>query len=165
MKTLDELTKETNGQTRFLYHLAYWDGPLTGIMLWEGERVYFAFDKEIVHEIPFNKEEKEEWRQVCEREGWEFEEGELFDYEYQWFYKVYRIPEKLLKQLDRQHEYFRKYVGTHTDYDENNKRPIDRHITEHKLRPYFLHGMFYRFYRKNIKIDKDKYEIIGEFER
>ena len=47
-KKLSDIRTETKGKTRFLYHLNYWDGPLSGIMLCEDERVYFNCTDEFV---------------------------------------------------------------------------------------------------------------------
>jgi len=160
MKTLDELTKLTKGTTRLLYHLNYYDGPLSGIMLWDGKKAYFKFYKEKVIKTPFTKKEKEEWKVICKNKNWEYDKKECVDYEFKWFYKVYKIPKETLKLLDSQHRKFRWLVGTHTDYNKSNQRERQKK----KLKPYFLHHIFYRN-RKDIKIEVDKWEVIGEFER
>lgn len=160
IKSLDELIKLTKGETRLLYHLNYWDGPLSGIMLWDGEKAYFEFYKEKVIKTPFTEKEKEEWKIVCKKHNWKYDKKECIDYEYKWFYKVYRIPKETLKLIDKQHRKFRWLVGNHTDYNKNN----DRERQKKKLKPYFLQHIFYKN-RKDIKIEVDKCKIIGEFER
>lgn len=181
MKSIDELREESNGHTRLLYHLDYWDGPHSGVMLWDGERAYFSSygDYEIT-KIPFDKNDIKEWKQICKKEGWEFKDSDLFDYESTRYFKVYRIPKHNMKAIDKKHELFRMYVGTHTDYDSRGVRDSGAVVGNNGeignlggLMPYDQHDKFYK--KKSIfsflsflipnrsKLNLKKCEVIGEF--
>lgn len=82
-------TEITRADVRYLWHWAYYDGPLSGACLWRGARYWFVCvddggDNRTFHLVELTDEE------------WAFE--------------------------DNKHAAFRKFVGTHTDYDEATQR-------------------------------------------
>jgi len=71
-----------------LWYSDFWDGPITGLLLWRGERVWFQMIDE-----------------NAEHEAW-----------YRRFLLI-RLSEQQLRDEVWWHELFRRHVGTHTDYD------------------------------------------------
>lgn len=160
MKNLKELREESNGNTRLLYHLNYWDGPISGVMLWNGERCYFNQFSERSERIKWSDEEIEDWKKHCEENGREFDIDDCEDWDLYRHYKVYRTPPNVMRDIDEDHELFRRYVGVHTDYDENGRRCLVNH-----LRPAKFHKLFYDRKKENhCKMDVENWEVIGEFE-
>jgi len=165
MKTIDELRLETDGNTRLLWHEAYWDGPHDGVMLWNGEKCWFSSDGDDKFvEIPPTEEEILEWKEICIKENWNFNPDDCIDYERYRYFKVYRIPEDAMKKIEEEHAIFEKYVGTHTSYGENGRRPQGKADGSH-LRPYSEHHRYYNRTNKFcFRVDPEKHECIGEFE-
>lgn len=185
MKTLTELRKESSGQTRMLWHSSYWDGPQSGMMLWNGELVWFVMHKETYDEVLMSDEDWMEWIDYYkEKYGKEPNEEDRIEYDRTRYFKVYRLPEKIREAKIHNHMLFQKYVGLHTDYDIEGKR--GRGASSSKdlgdLKPYNLHSKFYRAKSNNnwlVKLfpflykkedlyfkyewDLNNYEVIGEF--
>lgn len=141
MKSIKELREESKGHTRLLYHLGYWDGPHDGVMLWEGERAYFHSygDDERVNPEKWTDEEIEEWKETCKEREWEFNpDRDCVEWEWRRYFKVYRIPEKLMDDIDNDHNLFRKYVGTHTDYNCDGQRERGANKDLGGLMPYHI---------------------------
>jgi len=164
---IEILLKQSKGQTRLLYHCGYWDGPHNGVMLWNGERVWFASDgDDEVKKIAFTEEEKREWKETCDNSNgkFTFKESDCFDYEHTRWFNVYRIHEKLMNAINHEHELFRKYVGTHTDYNSSGKRGIGAaEESLGDLMPYDQHDKFYGRTKKRPEVKVSKYKKIGRF--
>lgn len=77
---------------RILWHHDYWDGPLSGIALFNGERVWFSMNSEDGY--------------LARRRT----------------YKLYRLTPELLALKEHWHSLFVKHVGNHTEYGADNKR-------------------------------------------
>jgi len=159
MKQLKELREENGGQTRLLWHENYWDGPLTGVMLWEGEKCWFETYEDDFVERPLTEEEIKDWADFLKIPVEEVDEEDKIDYEPYRRYNVYRIPKETMEAIEYNHNLFRKYVGTHTDYDENGLR-------HHNLADYNEHHKYYnnRELHKKWEKDLDKWELIDKFE-
>lgn len=71
-----------------LWHCDYWDGPITGLLLWHGERLWF---------------------QMIDESG---------ENEAAWYrrFLLIRLSEQQLRDETWWHELFRQHVGTHNDY-------------------------------------------------
>lgn len=185
MKRLTELREESSGQTRMLWHSSFWDGPQSGMMLWEGEMAWFSLFDEKHDEVLMPEEDWKEWVDYYkEKYGEEPNEEDRVEYERTRFFKVYRLPVDVKDAIIHNHIRFQKYVGLHTDYDENGRR--GRGASSSKdlgdLRPYNMHAKFYNakssnswlvklfpfLFKKedthiNYEWDIKKYEVIGEF--
>lgn len=84
---------------RLLWHCGYWDGPLSGVCLYQGERCWFeAID-------PFDEE--------------------LDDYVYPRRAGLYRLSPDELQVQEELHRQFQRDIGMHTDYDEHEQRPFE----------------------------------------
>ena len=100
--------------TRLLWHLNYWDGPHSGVMLWNNQKCYFKSYEDITLQL-----EDPEFDET------EYDPQELMDptlkYLYQSvrFYKVYAVPPQTMSAFTHNHNMFDQYIGTHTNYDEN----------------------------------------------
>ena len=128
MKSMSELRSK---HFRVLYHLNYYDGPISGVCLWNGETHYFECrDPDSMSRT----------------------------------YIVYKTPSTDMDIISKNHELFSKYVGTHTEYDENGRR-------HYNLRPYSSHKKFYEnqsqsFHTLKFDIRKkylESWEILGRF--
>lgn len=179
MKRLKELREETGGQTRMLWHNNYWDGPISGMMLWDGEMRWFQMFDETWEECLIPGDEWKEWVEYYrEKYGKDPDEEDRIEHDRTRKYRVYVLPEEVKKAIIHNHELFRKYVGIHTDYDEKGCR----YLGEGYLRPYSEHSKFYNskksnnlfvrwfpflFKKQDIKMEYswnlDSYEVVGEF--
>jgi hypothetical protein len=88
-RTVPQISREA---VRLLWYSGFWDGPLTGMLEFNGEPCWFEF-------IVENEDE--------DLTGW-----------YRRFVVVRLTPEQLAEE-NRWHELFRKHVGTHTDYEKS----------------------------------------------
>lgn len=132
MKNLNDLTKETNHQTRLLWIGGYWDGPISGMMLWEGQYAWYEqFDERWVKE-PWSQKEindaRLDWEKgiaggdviaarclaSCEKEGW----VEPVEYRQ---YKVYSVTKEEFESRNTNTKLWSKYMNT-WECDENNGR-------------------------------------------
>ena len=89
---------------QLVWHSGYYDGPLSGVCMHNGKEHWFK----MVHEFDYEGEEE-----------WEPGEKEIF------LGRVYVIAELSDEQLAIMkvaHDRFRNYVGTHTDYGDDNRR-------------------------------------------
>ena len=158
IRKLKDLREETKGQTRMLWHHDYWDGPRSGVMLWNGEKCWFSVHQECNIPIKLTKEDIEDFHITNLTREIPFTIEEWKDYDFYREFKVYRVPEETMEAITYNHELFSKYVGTHTNYDENGSR-------HHKLAPYSDHGNFYndRNSHKHYTLDLKECKIVGIF--
>jgi hypothetical protein len=86
--------KVQRAAVRLLWHADYWDGPKSGLVVYQGEQCWI----EVVAE--------------SDTESW-----------YRRFVIIRLSPEQLAEEL-RWHQLFQKCVGRHTDYDESGERQV-----------------------------------------
>lgn len=162
---ITDLRKESNGDTRLLYHLGFWDGPHTGIMVWHGKKVYFSSLDDDTELVPLTEEELKESIDRFDSNGWGAIKKESmwwrFDDINHRLFEVYEIPDDILEAIEFNHVVFRKYVGIHTDYDENG----ERYHGPGYLRDYSEHGKFYNDpnAKKDYKLNLKECKIVGQF--
>lgn len=91
-------------EMRKLYHLGYWDGPLSGMCLVDGQKYFFECIEEWLDNNSYPEDDD--------------------DFEAPWYrrYLLWRLTEEQLTSLEERHAKFQRMVGRHTDYDENGKR-------------------------------------------
>lgn len=158
MKRLRELREESKGQTRFLYHLNYWDGPISGIMLFNGVKKYFCQIGEDEHvEEEVSEEEWNEYCLDCKNRNVEIDEDYKYDYETIRTFGIYELSEEEIEIIEENHKLFQECVGLHTDYDENGNRQIGN------LRPREKHSIFYNKDRKCFKFGQNTHKLIYTF--
>lgn len=96
LRILTSIPQVPADKVRWLWHCGYWDGPLSGVVIYNGEKMWVdTFDHVFV------PPESEMRRMAIVRltpEEWELEE--------------------------KDHERFEKYVGRHTSYGEDGKRNV-----------------------------------------
>jgi hypothetical protein len=91
------LPQVSKSEIRLLWHSGYWDGPLSGLLLSQGEKYWFQLA------------------------------DERSSYDENILPRRFLIIELLADQLhalESWHEFFQEKVGTHTNYDEAGKRTI-----------------------------------------
>ena len=117
---MDELfTEDDRPDLKMLWHVDYYDGPLSGIAEYQGERVWFAI-VQLHDEEPLVPE--------C-------------------MFGLYRLTSEELNFEEVSHQRFRDLVGSHTDYGEeyqpftsNTKKNDEFYNTElEKREPVHLH--------------------------
>jgi len=158
MKTLKELREESNGNTRMLWHHNYWDGPISGVILWNGEYCWFDQIEEVNIETPMNEKDRQDYIEYCEKNGYAWHEHDMVDYESYRIYNVYRMPRAVMKSIIHNHSIFQEFVGTHTDYDEYGRR-------HHNLKGKDLMDLFYsgKTDKKEVNLDLENREVVGVF--
>jgi len=91
---LSQLLDESDDDVKLqmLWYDSYWDGPMSGLATYNGEKVYFEMDEDRYENI--------------------------FDVR---THKVYKLSVEELKEIEYWHERFRKDVGKHTDYGDHEQ--------------------------------------------
>lgn len=87
--TLDELTEPNDFELKMLHHHNYWDGALSGLALYKGQKVWFA----------------------CI----EMEDENLFRRR---VFNLHKLSANKLAEIEYWHERFQQSVGYHADYGE-----------------------------------------------
>lgn len=77
-----------------LYHCGYWDGPLSGVALYQGRKVWF--------------------QAIAAEESDDRDEPRGFG--------LYSLTDEQIQVQDADHALFQQYVGTHTDYVDGKRR-------------------------------------------
>lgn len=83
------------GDVRLLYHVDFWDGPISGLLVYRGEECWFAM---VAESDPDRSEE-------CYRH-----------------FVILRLTAAQLAEEHSWHALFRQKVGTHTDDDGQGRR-------------------------------------------
>jgi len=122
-------------EIKLLYHLNYWDGPLSGICSWNDKRYYFvcSLEEGLVVEVEPGDDEyidpsisfppEWEWAKKYYKSMAEIED--LNQHYYNCRYMVlYELTPEEWEAEDKKHAAWRKYIGRHTDYAENGQRPV-----------------------------------------
>lgn len=173
-QTLRDLKTKTNNQTRILYHMNYWDGPLSGVMLWEGKRMFFNCINEHVVKTLMSPEDLKEVEEYLKEQNQTLEEDDKYDYDTIRVYGVYDLEPEVMEAIEFNHELFQKYVGTHCDYKEDGSRGNGARIPlrpDHPedigdLKPYSEHDKFYKGNeQKTYKLELNENNLIARFER
>jgi hypothetical protein len=113
-----------------LWHSAFWDGPLSGMVLYRGELCWCQMVAE-------SDPDSAEWYR---------------------HFAVIRLSDEQRAEEQRWHDLFREKVGRHTDYDENQQRPVG------ELRPREEWPSFYDAYCERTPQDFSANEVLGWFE-
>ena len=116
-------------------------------------------------------DEWKDWCDFCIENGHEIDERERTEIYTIRVYAIYKTPKDQMDIIQENHDLFKKYVGSHTDYDENGNRGIGARIPlrpDHPedighLRPYSEHDKFYKADKRKEKIDLENWEILDRF--
>lgn len=101
---------------KLCWHSSYWDGVISGVCEIEGEK--FWFDQIV-------GDQGEIWIKHID-EQFDSNDPDSYDYDINRIYRVFRLPEDIMKKVVFNHELFRTYVGHNTDYV-NNTRTLGCH--------------------------------------
>jgi hypothetical protein len=94
---------------KLCWHCNYYDGPISGVCEIEGSKYWFDQIRGPQGEI---------WIKHTD-ESFDISDEDSYDYDITRIYRVFRLPEDIMKKVIFNHELFRKYVGHHTDYVDN----------------------------------------------
>ena len=122
---------------KLLWHDNFWDGPLSGLLLWRNERLWFQMQEE--YEPP----------------------GGVEPVPWPWYrrFLVIRLTAGQLGEEEQWHELFRRCVGTHTDYrHDETTEPATVHPKEQWAE-------FYDAYNRRVPPNLSANEVVGWFER
>ena len=122
IKSIKQFREESKGNKRILYHLNYWDGPISGVVLWDGIKQYFHQIDEIVEKITMSDDEWSSYCEECVRDGYEIDNEDRIEYDRYRIFAVYDTPRDYINSIEYDHKQFQKYVGNHTDYDIDGKK-------------------------------------------
>lgn len=125
-------------EIRWLWHCGYWDGPLSGIVLFQGAEAWVDCFDEIFATASVNENPDDDVGTRVRR-----------------FAIVRPTPEELAQEKE-EHALFEKYVGLHTSYDADGKRPVGA------VRPSHMHDEFYK--REHKPRDYTGHEVVAYFE-
>jgi hypothetical protein len=121
-----------------LWHDDFWDGPLSGLLLWQGERLWFQMQEQ--YEPP--------------------DDADTTPWPWYRRYLVVRLTPEQLREEEGWHDLFRKCVGTHTDYQSNGQR-----VEVGAVQPKERHAEFYDAYSQRVPMNLTMNEVVGWFER
>ena len=82
-----------------VYHSNYWDGPLSGMMMYNEEQVWFTCVEDI------DSDPNPEPPDPIGKHGVNYRK-----------FAIIRLPEEIREMLKERHADFEKYVGMHTTY-------------------------------------------------
>src|SRR6266498_2506822 len=127
---------------RLLWHNGYYDGPLNGILLYQGKKRWFQIFKAL---------QTDEVRSRVDQDGTIWNEHFVR-------YLVLELSEEQVKEEEYWHELFRQKVSTRTDYDE------DGHRKTGDVKPREMWSEFYEPYKMRDALDLSNNVVIGWFE-
>lgn len=89
---------------RKLWHSNYWDGPLSGMCLIEGQKYWFECVEEWLDNNSYPEDDD--------------------DFETPWYrrFLIWKLTDEQQATIEARHAKFQRMVGTHCDYDENGHR-------------------------------------------
>lgn len=89
---------------RKLCHFGYWDGPLSGLCLIDGQRYWYECIEEWLDNNNYPEDDD--------------------DFQAPWYrrFLIWKLTDEQQKYIDERHAKFQRMVGMHTDYDENGQR-------------------------------------------
>jgi len=114
-----------------LWHTDYWDGPLSGLCIWNGEKYWF-------HNVFEEHFEAREDHQCSQQNR---------------YYCLFMLTPQELQEKEYWHGEFRKYVGNHSDYDEDGQRAGTIH-------PQSEHYKFYNRYKDHVETFKPRIDRV-----
>jgi hypothetical protein len=129
-----------------LCHFNYWDGPLSGLCLINGNKYWYECVEEWLDNNRYPDDDD--------------------DFEPPWYrrYLIWKLTDEQLAAIEARHAKFQRMVGTHTDYSEDGKERGRFHYNE-TVTP----ETFKQFYEeakleKPIDITPNASQIIGWWE-
>ena len=99
MKSMKEFREESNGQTRVLYHLNYWDGPISGMCLYNGKLCYFDVVDEIITKTYMDDIQWFSYCVECLRGGYKIDDEDRTDQYEERIYGIFETPEDVVVEI------------------------------------------------------------------
>lgn len=132
---------------RMLWHSGYWDGFLSGMIEYEGERYWF--ETSLVG-------------------GWEFVGEDVEDEDDESVYvdrifNVFKLTDEQMKVEDYWHGEFRKYVGVHSDYIDDDKAYNGRRTEKNEHRMEDIKKFYDPYQKRTDEMVLESSQIIGWF--
>lgn len=94
-----------------LWHHGYWDGPISGVCEYNGQKCWF--------------EQIDEFHD-------KYSDYDDDDFSAPWYrrYLVHKLTDEQFHEILVRHQKWQRMVGTHCDYDEEGKRASNFHYTD-----------------------------------
>jgi hypothetical protein len=127
---------------RLLWHNDYYDGPLNGILLYQGKMCWFQIFHALRTDEVRSREDKDgiAWNDHFVR------------------YLLVELSEEQVKEEKYWHELFQKKVSTRSDYDENGHRKTG------EVKPKEMWNEFYEPYKMRKPSDLSNNLVLGWFQ-
>ena len=156
---MKELKENSNGNTRVLYHLNYYDGPISGVCLFEGKKYYFDTIDEVHEEIKMDDLEWFKYCVECLERGYEISPEDRIELNWYRIFAIYETPDNIMNAIEEDHQLFREFVGTHCDYSDDGCRNLGQ---VHKDKD---HSLYYNRKKQQdiCKLDTKNWRIIERF--
>lgn len=148
-------------EVRWLWHSNYWDGVLSGMLLYKGKKYWFVCCDEAGDYVDYDEEKD---LTASEQLGWYRR------------YAIIRITDEQVSRAEYWLHLFEKYVAVYSTYDENEKPLgqdfpdyVDRGIPVHRgARDPKWHDLYYKMTRNTEEVfpeyGLDDGVIIGWFQ-
>jgi len=138
-------------EVRILWYDNYYDGPLVGLCIVRGEKLWFEMEDE-KHEKVYLTDE------LLDPDDDEPD----FDVHRTRVFHLYRLTREQLRDKEEKHDAFREHVGWHCDFSLDGKRykSFHKNIDSEDCKEYYA-GV--EASRQQFKIDKEE-QIVGYFE-
>ncbi len=134
-ENLLKLPKINFDELKFLWANDWWDGAISGMLIYQNEKCQFEL--------------------ICENDDTNSKD----------YYRRFLVIKLTVKQIEQEeywHNLFKEKVGTHYDLDDNGVRQIETPAQNPKTEE--LHQEFYDAYQKSEKIDLSNNEFLGYYE-
>jgi len=163
---IDKLRAESGGQTRILWASAWWDGPIEGAVLWNGETCWFKECDTRYTYIQLSQTVMDALRKMDEEDGREYDPEEIDNnWDMGWYrvYNVYRLPDNVRRDMLHNHRLHVLMYGNGYDFDMEGRREFSK--SKEACTPVPKRKWYEWFMRKRpMKLELEKYPVIGQFE-
>ena len=135
----------------------YWDGPHSGVMLWNSQKCYFQSYEDVMLELDDPEFDESEYTP----EELEDEPSLKYDYPSVRFFKVYQTPINVMNNMIHNHQLFDELIGTHTNYDDSGKRTGFCHLNPNNDNTEIWNNL--KNNQIDVDLDLDNWPVVGKF--
>lgn len=132
-------------EMRKLWHSGYWDGPLSGMCLIDGQKCWFECIDEWGNHNSYPEDDEE--------------------FEQPWYrrFLIWKLTDQQQTEIEKRHAKFQRMVGTHCDYDDEGHRGHFHYndtVTPESFKQYYEEAKL----EEKIDITPNDDQIIGWYE-